>query len=194
MCDQLVLTWRRCERNVFLKYHVPLLFKSGLADDQKDQFYEVLLQTTSTMNDRNFVIVVGDFKGHVGQHPHGVHGGYGFGCRNEDGTTLLESCDANDLMICHINFRKPAKPPNHLSVCSFSPDVYSSDRYCYRRRQSYHVSDSSVCYQLIKLLLIAMEGEDVFVGPEDEGPLKESATAVGEAEVAQVESKESQNP
>eukprot|EP00106_Octopus_bimaculoides_P006251 XP_014773693.1 PREDICTED: craniofacial development protein 2-like [Octopus bimaculoides] len=84
-------------RVTFISAYAPL---TGLANDQKDQFDEVLLQTTSTTNDRDFVIVAGNFNGHVGQLSHGFHvvlGSYGFGTRNEEGTKLLEFCDANDL-------------------------------------------------------------------------------------------------
>ena len=52
-----------------------------------------------------------NFNGHVGQHHDGysgVHGGYGYGTRNEEGSRLLEFCDAIDLTICNTNFRKPA--------------------------------------------------------------------------------------
>eukprot|EP00106_Octopus_bimaculoides_P015162 XP_014782604.1 PREDICTED: uncharacterized protein LOC106878033 [Octopus bimaculoides] len=51
--------------------------QAGLASNQKDRFYEVLLQTTSMTNDRGFIVVAGDFNGHVGQHSHGFHGVYG---------------------------------------------------------------------------------------------------------------------
>lgn len=51
--------------------------------------------------------------------------------------------------------------------------------------QSYNVGNSSVRYRLLKLSITLMEGEEVFVGPE------ESATSVGEAELSQVESQES---
>ncbi len=83
--------------------------QAGLTDEQKDQFYEALLQTTSVINDSDVVITAGDFNGHVGQRHdgyYGVHGGYGYGVRNEEGTRLLEFCDANDLTICNTNFQK----------------------------------------------------------------------------------------
>ena len=35
--------------------------QSGLTDEQKDRFYEALLQTTSVSNDSDLVIMVGDF-------------------------------------------------------------------------------------------------------------------------------------
>ena len=84
--------------------------QSGLTEEQKDRFYEDLLQITSKTNDGDFIIMAGDFNGHVGQHHDGhkeVHGGHGYGTRNEEGSRLLECCDANDLTICNTNFKKP---------------------------------------------------------------------------------------
>ena len=36
--------------------------QSGLTDEQKDRFYESLLQTTSITNDSDHLIMAGDFK------------------------------------------------------------------------------------------------------------------------------------
>ena len=69
------------------------------------------MQTTSITNDGNLLIMAGDFNGHVGQHHDGysgVHGGHGYGTRNEEGSRLLEFCDATDLTICNTHFKKPA--------------------------------------------------------------------------------------
>eukprot|EP00106_Octopus_bimaculoides_P002999 XP_014770441.1 PREDICTED: serine/threonine-protein kinase MARK2-like [Octopus bimaculoides] len=59
-------------------------------------------RATSKMSDNDLIFVAGDFTGHVGRQPgifHCVHGGYGIGPRNEEGTRLLEFCDANNLLI-----------------------------------------------------------------------------------------------
>lgn len=77
--DKVIKVARVCERIIkmrligkltvtFISAYAP---QFGLTDDQKDQFYEVLLQTISTTNDKDLVIVDGDFIGHVEQHPHG---------------------------------------------------------------------------------------------------------------------------
>lgn len=57
--------------------------------------------------------------------------------------------------------------------------------------QSYRVSNSNVCYQLMKLSLIIMESEDIFVQPVDEGHVEKCAMVVTEAGVTQLESQES---
>ncbi|CAI9742454.1 Hypothetical predicted protein [Octopus vulgaris] len=71
------------------------------------------------------LFVVGDFNGHVGQHPgsfNGVRGGYGLGSSNEEGTRLLELCDADILMICYTNLRKPTSLVGTLvRLTTFSP-------------------------------------------------------------------------
>ena len=85
--------------------------QAGLAGEQKDRFYESLMQTTSLTNDNDLIFMDGDFNGYVGQYHdgfHGVHGGYCYGSRNEEGSRLLVFCDANDLTICNTNFKKPS--------------------------------------------------------------------------------------
>ncbi|XP_052821790.1 craniofacial development protein 2-like [Octopus bimaculoides] len=107
----------------------------GLPDGLKDRFYDTLLQTTSLTNDRDILFVAGDFNGHVGQHSggfYGVHGGYGFGSHNEEGTRLLEFCDANDLMVCKSNFRKPA---NHLFTYRSGRHTSQIDYILTRKRE-----------------------------------------------------------
>ncbi|CAI9722768.1 Hypothetical predicted protein [Octopus vulgaris] len=61
--------------------------QAGLPNEQKDHFYDILLHATSKTSDNDFILVAGDFNGHVGQQPgifHGVHGSHGIGTRNEE--------------------------------------------------------------------------------------------------------------
>ena len=81
-----------------------------LSQELKDRFYHMLQQATVKTHTNDYIIVGGDFNGHVGSLPgifSGVHGGYGYGTRNEEGVRLLEFCDASNLLICNTNFRKP---------------------------------------------------------------------------------------
>ncbi|CAI9741250.1 Hypothetical predicted protein [Octopus vulgaris] len=67
-------------------------------------------EATSKTSGNDLIFVAGDFNGHVGQEAGiftGVHGGCGIGTRNDEGTRLLEFCDACNLLICNTNFRKP---------------------------------------------------------------------------------------
>lgn len=74
------------------------------------------------MNDRDLLFVTTNFNWQVGQHAqgfHGIHSGYSFCSCNEGGTRLLELCDANNLMVCYTNFKKPV---SHLFT-------YQSDKH-----------------------------------------------------------------
>ncbi|XP_063940524.1 uncharacterized protein LOC135149258 [Daucus carota subsp. sativus] len=56
-----------------------------------------------------FLFVGGDFNGHIGARAdgyQGVHGGFGYGVRNDNGSTLLEFTTAHDLVIVNFCFRK----------------------------------------------------------------------------------------
>lgn len=111
MCDR-VIKLRLIKDRLTITINSVYTPQAGLTDNQKDWFYEVLLQTISNTNDRDFVVIVtGGFNGHVGQYSHGFHSvysGYGFGFRNEEGTGLFEFWAANDLMIWKTNFQKSA--------------------------------------------------------------------------------------
>ncbi|CAI9722630.1 Hypothetical predicted protein [Octopus vulgaris] len=110
MCDRL-LKLRLVLQNSIVTIISAYTPQVGLPDEQKDHFYDILLQATSKTNDNDPIFVAGDFNGHIGCQSnifHGVHGGHRIGSQNEDGTRLLEFCDANNLLICNINFRKPA--------------------------------------------------------------------------------------
>ena len=50
----------------------------------------------------SYLLVCGDFNGHVGKAPkgfNGIHGGHGFGSGNADGTRILDLCTAENLAI-----------------------------------------------------------------------------------------------
>jgi len=55
------------------------------------------------------VVLAGDMDGHVGSNSvgyDGMHGGYGFGDRNADGSRILEFVDGLNLVICNTLFMK----------------------------------------------------------------------------------------
>ena len=50
-----------------------------------------------------------DMNGHVGSSNvgyDGIHGGFGFGCRNADGSRIFEFADGLNLVICNTLFTK----------------------------------------------------------------------------------------
>ena len=58
------------------------------------------------------IIVGGNFNGHVGKDRNGyerVHGGYGFGDRNEAGVSILDFAVAYDRIVANTFFKKRDK-------------------------------------------------------------------------------------
>ena len=81
----------------------------GLSDDLKTAFYELMLTTLSKISNTELLLLNGDFNGHVGvdsQCFEGIHGGFGFGERNNEGRRLLDFAAAHGLAICNTFFRK----------------------------------------------------------------------------------------
>ena len=88
--------------------------QAGLATSTKDVFYDNLLSVVSRISSREHLYICGDFNGHIGSKPEGyegVHGGFGYGQRNEEGERILEFATAHDLVIGNSLFKKPE---NHL--------------------------------------------------------------------------------
>jgi len=57
-------------------------------------------------------VIAGDFNGHVGERSEGfegVHGGKGYGSRNEDGERLLEFADSTNMKIINTTMDKPPR-------------------------------------------------------------------------------------
>jgi len=55
------------------------------------------------------LIVAGDLNGHIGERAdgyEGVHGGFGYGARNDDGNRILETAVALELVVCNTMFMK----------------------------------------------------------------------------------------
>ena len=69
---------------------------------QKDLFYSVLLSKISTVSPDDYLLICGNFNGHVGKAPegfNGFHGEQGFGSGNADGMIILDLCAAANFAI-----------------------------------------------------------------------------------------------
>jgi len=76
---------------------------------EKEDFYNKLDGVLSGIREDERVVLCGDFNGHVGEQVEGfegVHGGKGFGTRNEEGEMLLEFADSRSLVISNTWFDK----------------------------------------------------------------------------------------
>jgi hypothetical protein len=81
----------------------------GRSMDEKVEFYNSLRKVLVTIKDSEYLVVCGDFNGHVGKDVEGfdgVHGGFGFGSRNLEGEMLLEFADACNLAVANTWFKK----------------------------------------------------------------------------------------
>ena len=86
--------------------YVPQL---GLSESKKDTFFFNLLSCFSIVPTEEMLLVCGDLNGHVGKTSgsfEDLHGGYGYGVRNPEGTRILEVCAAADLVITNTYFTK----------------------------------------------------------------------------------------
>ena len=82
--------------------------QTGLSVAEKDSFYSALLSNISIVSPDEYLLVCGDFNGHVGKAPD-LHGRHGFGSRNADGTRILDLCTAANLANTYL-----MKPGSHL--------------------------------------------------------------------------------
>lgn len=81
----------------------------GCTDHEKEQFWDELDEHLRTIDVSETVLLGGDLNGHVGAERDGfpdIHGGNGFGSRNEDGERILTWAEAHDLAITNTFFRK----------------------------------------------------------------------------------------
>lgn len=88
----------------------------GRSDDEKDVYWDALIETVSRLSAGEAVILGGDLNGHVGSAADGyggVHGDMGFGARNAEGERILEFGDAMEMVVCNTFFKKEER---HLAT------------------------------------------------------------------------------
>ena len=76
--------------------------QQGRPEAEKDRFYDQLNAVVAKIPLSEVLIPGGDWNGHVGRAADGfeeVHGGYGYGVRNDEGGRLLDFAVAHDLVI-----------------------------------------------------------------------------------------------
>ncbi|XP_076910640.1 uncharacterized protein LOC143568357 [Bidens hawaiensis] len=81
----------------------------GLGEREKTEFWDRLDVVVRATPREEKIFIRGDFNGHIGKESDGfksVHGGFGFGVRNDPGRDLLEFSVARDLSILKSFFRK----------------------------------------------------------------------------------------
>ncbi|KAM3304944.1 hypothetical protein P3S67_011810 [Capsicum chacoense] len=81
----------------------------GLGWGEKLQFWEALDEVVRGLPSSEKIVVAGDFNGHIGSLLGGfddVHGGFGFGERNEEGAALLDFARSFVLVVVNSSFPK----------------------------------------------------------------------------------------
>nr|XP_043611588.1 craniofacial development protein 2-like [Erigeron canadensis] len=81
----------------------------GRRAEEKKCFWDSLDELVRSCPDDQRLVLEGDLNRHIGVESDGypgVHGGLGFGVKNEDGRTILEFATAHDLVIANSFFRK----------------------------------------------------------------------------------------
>ncbi|XP_071708473.1 uncharacterized protein [Rutidosis leptorrhynchoides] len=82
---------------------------AGLGEAEKRRFWESLDEVVRLSPPDHRLLIGGDLNGHIGTDAKGyvgVHGGFGYGVRNEEGISILEFAVAHDLVVANSFFRK----------------------------------------------------------------------------------------
>nr|XP_043611765.1 craniofacial development protein 2-like [Erigeron canadensis] len=83
--------------------------QSGRSEGEKKRFWDSLDELVRSCPDDQRLVLGGDLNGHIGVQSDGypgVHGGLGFGRRNDEGRRILDFAFAHDLIIANSFFRK----------------------------------------------------------------------------------------
>ncbi|XP_026427242.1 craniofacial development protein 2-like isoform X1 [Papaver somniferum] len=95
-----------------------------VSEDAKQKFWEDLNGLVRGVPSSERLIIGGDFHGHVGRSREGfhrVHGGFGYGDKNQEGEEILNFALANDLMVANTFFKK-----KESHIVTFINGEYSS--------------------------------------------------------------------
>lgn len=81
----------------------------GRCTEEKDRFWWELTELVTSVNKGEELVIGGDLNGHVGNSKDGydeVHGGFGYGSKNEEGERILDFCEATEMRIVNTWFQK----------------------------------------------------------------------------------------
>jgi len=83
--------------------------QTGRGEDEKEEFWRMMEEVVAVVGDAERLVIGGDMNAHVGEKAdgyEGVHGGVGFGERNEEGVGLLDFACAADLTVANTRFQR----------------------------------------------------------------------------------------
>ena len=83
--------------------------QQGCSEEEKEDFWEKLEEYIEGIPRSELLVLSGDMNAHVGESSdgfEGIHGGRGFGRRNQEGDRFLEFAEAMDLVVLNTQFKK----------------------------------------------------------------------------------------
>jgi hypothetical protein len=116
----------------------------GLNESIKRQFWEELDALVSSVPISEKLFIGGDLNGHIGSTRvgfDGVHGGFGYGSRNQEGEGILNFALAYDLIVANTFFRKRV---SHLVTFSSGQHCSQIDFILARREDMHACLDCKV--------------------------------------------------
>eukprot|EP00262_Sarcandra_glabra_P012088 TRINITY_DN3039_c0_g2_i3.p1 TRINITY_DN3039_c0_g2~~TRINITY_DN3039_c0_g2_i3.p1 ORF type:complete len:402 (+),score=55.32 TRINITY_DN3039_c0_g2_i3:275-1480(+) len=116
----------------------------GLRENVKQEFWQSMDELVQGIPNSESIVIGGDFNGHVGKMRNGyerIHGGYGFGERNEMGGAILDFAVAFDLAIANTFFKKKDE---HLITFKSGANRTQIDYFLVRRREWANCKDCKV--------------------------------------------------
>ncbi|KAI3874317.1 hypothetical protein MKX03_019465 [Papaver bracteatum] len=117
----------------------------GVSEDAKQKFWEDLNGLVRGVPSSERLIIGGDFHGRVGSSREGfhrVHGGFGYGDKNQVGEEILNFALANDLMVANTFFKKKQ---SHIVTFSNGQNSSQINFFLARRRDRQECKDCKDC-------------------------------------------------
>jgi hypothetical protein len=118
----------------------------GLNESVKMQFWEELDTLVSSVPISEKLFIRGNLNGHIGSNRvgfDGVHGGFGYGSRNQEGEGILNFALAYDLIVANTLFRKSL---SHLVTFSSGQHCSQIDFILVRREDRHACLDCKVIH------------------------------------------------
>ncbi|ESN94252.1 hypothetical protein HELRODRAFT_68656 [Helobdella robusta] len=107
--------------------------QTGKSEEMKNDFSAAFSDTISTIPKSETILIGGDLNGHVGEKTDcfdNVHGGFGYGERNEDGNRILEFAESHGFCLLNTYFRKRLE---HLITYKSGPSATQIDFFAVKQ-------------------------------------------------------------
>ena len=133
--------------------------QAGLPEGEKEKFYDDLSSELSLVGKKEFLIVGGDFNGHIGADIDGydgIHGGFSVGSRNREGIRLLDFCMQSGLVVTNTWFKSHRKETFHSGNVSSQIDFILTDKKWRKNVQNVKVIPGELQHSLVIIDLCGM--------------------------------------